>query len=59
MQKNAHIVGAGVSGLSAAVRLANANYRVHVHEATQQAGGRKAGNAGADDMRVFLHQMIA
>src|SRR4051812_8819309 len=40
MQKNAHIIGAGVSGLSAAVRLANANYRVHVHEATQQAGGR-------------------
>src|SRR6266480_7979666 len=40
MQKNAHIVGAGVSGLSAAVRLANADWRVHVHEATQQAGGR-------------------
>src|SRR6478672_587044 len=40
MQKNAHIIGAGVSGLSAAERLANANYRVHVHEATQQAGGR-------------------
>src|SRR3954453_3164524 len=40
MQKNAHIIGAGVSGLSAAVRLANAGYRVHVHEATQQAGGR-------------------
>jgi len=40
MQKNAHIIGAGVSGLSAAVRLANANYRVHVHEATQLAGGR-------------------
>ena len=40
MQKNVHIIGAGVSGLSAAVRLANANYRVHVHEATQQAGGR-------------------
>src|SRR4029077_4056996 len=32
--------GAGISGLSAAVRLANANFRVHVHEATQQAGGR-------------------
>jgi squalene-associated FAD-dependent desaturase len=40
MQKNAHIIGAGISGLSAAVRLANANYRVHVHEATQQTGGR-------------------
>jgi squalene-associated FAD-dependent desaturase len=40
MQKNVHIIGAGISGLSAAVRLANANYSVHVHEATQQAGGR-------------------
>jgi squalene-associated FAD-dependent desaturase len=40
MQKTAHIIGAGISGLSAAVRLANTNYRVHVHEATQTAGGR-------------------
>lgn len=40
MQKTAHIIGAGVSGLSAAVRLANAGFQVHVHEATQQAGGR-------------------
>src|SRR5207248_2919000 len=40
MQKTVHIVGAGISGLSAAVRLANANCKVHVHEATQQAGGR-------------------
>jgi squalene-associated FAD-dependent desaturase len=40
MQKTVHIIGAGISGLSAAVRLANANYNVHVHEATQQAGGR-------------------
>ena len=40
MQKVAHIVGAGVSGLSAAVRLANANFKVHLYEATQQAGGR-------------------
>jgi len=39
MQKTVHIVGAGISGLSAAVRLANANFKVHVHEATQQAGG--------------------
>ena len=40
MQKTVHIIGAGISGLSAAVRLANANCQVHVHEATQQAGGR-------------------
>jgi squalene-associated FAD-dependent desaturase len=40
MQKTVHIIGAGISGLAAAVRLANANYKVHLHEATQQAGGR-------------------
>jgi squalene-associated FAD-dependent desaturase len=40
MHKTVHIIGAGISGLSAAVRLANANFKVHVHEATQQAGGR-------------------
>jgi squalene-associated FAD-dependent desaturase len=37
---NIHVIGAGISGLSAAVRLATADYKVHVHEATQQAGGR-------------------
>ena len=36
MPKTVHIIGAGLSGLSAAVRLANAGYSVHVHEATQQ-----------------------
>src|SRR3954470_12459850 len=40
MSKVVHIIGAGISGLSAAVRLANADYKVHVHEATQQTGGR-------------------
>jgi squalene-associated FAD-dependent desaturase len=40
MQKVVHIVGAGISGLSAAVRLANANFKVRLYEATQQAGGR-------------------
>ncbi len=40
MQRTVHIIGAGISGLSAAVKLANSNYRVQVHEATQQAGGR-------------------
>jgi squalene-associated FAD-dependent desaturase len=40
MQPTVHVIGAGISGLSAAIRLANANFMVHVHEATQQAGGR-------------------
>jgi hydroxysqualene dehydroxylase len=40
MQRTAHIIGAGISGLSAAVRLADAGFKVHIHEATQQAGGR-------------------
>jgi len=40
MANNVHVIGAGISGLSAAVRLANAGWQVHVHEATQQAGGR-------------------
>ena len=40
MQKSVHIIGAGISGLAAAVRLANADYKVHLHEATQQPGGR-------------------
>ena len=40
MPKTVHIIGAGISGLSAAVRLSNAGCEVHVHEATQQAGGR-------------------
>src|ERR1700744_1552651 len=40
MQKVAHIIGAGISGLSAAVRLTNANFKVDLYEAMQQAGGR-------------------
>ena len=40
MPNTVHIIGAGISGLSAAVRLSNAGLQVHVHEATQQAGGR-------------------
>ena len=40
MQKTVHIIGAGISGLSAGVRLADAGYLVRVHEATQQVGGR-------------------
>jgi squalene-associated FAD-dependent desaturase len=40
MPNTVHIIGAGISGLAAAVRLAKANFAVHLHEATQQAGGR-------------------
>ena len=35
-----HIIGAGMAGLAAAVRLAGAGRAVAVHEATQHAGGR-------------------
>src|SRR5260370_9773221 len=40
MTKTVHIIGGGIAGLSASVRLANENLKVHVHEGTQQAGGR-------------------
>ncbi|MDR3469632.1 MAG: hydroxysqualene dehydroxylase HpnE [Xanthobacteraceae bacterium] len=40
MTRTVHIIGAGISGLSAGVRLAKAGHAVHVHEATQQVGGR-------------------
>jgi hydroxysqualene dehydroxylase len=40
MSRTVHIIGAGLAGLSAAVRLAAADRRVVVHEATAFAGGR-------------------
>jgi len=40
MLRTVHIIGAGLAGLSAAVRLAISNFRVVVHEATAFAGGR-------------------
>lgn len=38
--RHVHIIGAGLAGLSAAVRLTRAGVAVTVHEATRQAGGR-------------------
>jgi hydroxysqualene dehydroxylase len=40
MSATVHVVGAGVSGLSAAVRLAAAGKKVCLHEAANHAGGR-------------------
>ena len=40
MARLVHIVGAGLAGLSAAVKLTSQGVRVSVHEATNQAGGR-------------------
>lgn len=40
MTARVHIIGAGLSGLAAAVRLADAGARVTVHESAGHAGGR-------------------
>src|SRR3546814_20530005 len=38
--RRAHVVGAGLAGLSAALRLAKAGWQVTLYEAAAQAGGR-------------------
>ena len=40
MAGRVHIVGAGLAGLAAAVRLAGAGHQIVLHEASPQAGGR-------------------
>ncbi len=53
MQKTVHIIGAGISGLSAGVRLADAGCAVRVHEAAQQVGGRcRSYFDGATDLTI-------
>ena len=47
-----HIVGAGIAGLAAAVRLAQTGKRVTVHEAANQAGGRCR---SYDDAQTGMH----
>jgi squalene-associated FAD-dependent desaturase len=53
MSSTVHILGAGISGLSAGVRLAAAGRIVRVHEATQQVGGRcRSYYDGATDLVI-------
>jgi squalene-associated FAD-dependent desaturase len=52
MPRHVHVVGAGLAGLSAAVRLTDAGMAVTVHEATRQAGGRCR---SYDDAATGLH----
>ena len=40
MPRSVHIIGGGLAGLAAGVRLASAGANVRIHEATNQAGGR-------------------
>jgi squalene-associated FAD-dependent desaturase len=40
MNRDIHVIGAGLAGLAAAVRLIGSGARVSVHEAAGQAGGR-------------------
>ena len=40
MARTVHIIGAGLAGLAAAVRLARSGAEIVIHEATEQPGGR-------------------
>lgn len=53
MQRHVVIIGAGIGGLSAAIRLALAGWRVSVYEKNPQVGG-KMGELAADGFRWDL-----
>ena len=40
MKKKVGIIGSGISGLSASIRLSNMGYEVHVFEANEYPGGK-------------------
>jgi squalene-associated FAD-dependent desaturase len=53
MPRTVHIVGAGISGLAAAVRLAGQGVAPVIHEATSRAGGRcRSYDDAATGMRI-------
>ncbi len=53
MARTVHIIGAGIAGLAAAVRLAGRGIATVVHEATDQAGGRcRSYDDAASGMRI-------
>jgi hydroxysqualene dehydroxylase len=53
MPQTVHIIGAGMAGLAAAVRLAERGVATVIHEATDQAGGRcRSYDDAASGMRI-------
>ena len=53
MPQTVHIIGAGMAGLAAAVRLAGRGVATVIHEATDQAGGRcRSYDDAASGMRI-------
>ena len=52
MPATVHVIGAGLAGLSAAIRLVQRGVSVVVHEATRQAGGRCR---SYDDLQTGMH----
>ena len=53
MPRSVHIIGGGLAGLAAGVRLASTGSKVRINEATNQAGGRcRSYHDAAIDMTI-------